>query len=158
TVLIDLLGSLLADHLENATAPPDACRPTLLAQIHAFIQEHLADRSLCSNKIAVAHGISTRTLHRLFEPHDVTVAELIRTQRLNSCRRDLSDPSRADQPIHAVAARWGFTDAANFSRAFRAAYGLSPREYRHVISATCDSGSVPVTTDASLRRPAGRAW
>jgi methylphosphotriester-DNA--protein-cysteine methyltransferase len=27
-------------------------------------------------------------------------------------------------------ARWGFTDPAHFSRAFRAAYGMPPAEYR----------------------------
>ena len=30
----------------------------------------------------------------------------------------------------AIAARWGLTDPAHFSRAFRAAYGLPPSEYR----------------------------
>jgi AraC-like DNA-binding protein len=31
-----------------------------------------------------------------------------------------------------VGARWGFRDAATFSRAFRATYGLPPGEYRAV--------------------------
>ena len=30
----------------------------------------------------------------------------------------------------AIGARWGLLDPASFSRAFRAAYGVSPREYR----------------------------
>ena len=33
-------------------------------------------------------------------------------------------------PIHAIAARWGFPRASDFTRAFRAAYGLSPKECR----------------------------
>jgi AraC-like DNA-binding protein len=32
--------------------------------------------------------------------------------------------------VSAIAARWGLMDAAHFSRAFRAAYGLPPAEYR----------------------------
>jgi len=32
--------------------------------------------------------------------------------------------------VGAIAARWGMLDAPSFSRAFRDAYGLSPREYR----------------------------
>ncbi|MEU1883667.1 hypothetical protein ABZ470_40710 [Streptosporangium sp. NPDC020072] len=32
--------------------------------------------------------------------------------------------------MHLIAVRWGLTDNARFSRAFRAAYGLSPAEYR----------------------------
>ncbi|MFI1584452.1 helix-turn-helix domain-containing protein [Embleya sp. NPDC020630] len=34
--------------------------------------------------------------------------------------------------ILAVAARWGFTDGANFSRAFRASYGMPPGDYGHL--------------------------
>jgi AraC-like DNA-binding protein len=34
--------------------------------------------------------------------------------------------------VSAVAARWGLTNAAHFSRAFRAAYGVSPVEYRRL--------------------------
>jgi AraC-like DNA-binding protein len=33
--------------------------------------------------------------------------------------------------VNRIAARWGLTSAAHFSRAFRAAYGVSPLEYRH---------------------------
>jgi transcriptional regulator GlxA family with amidase domain len=32
--------------------------------------------------------------------------------------------------VSAIAARWGLVNATHFSRAFRAAYGLSPVEYR----------------------------
>ncbi|MFF0222770.1 helix-turn-helix domain-containing protein [Streptomyces sp. NPDC004629] len=34
-------------------------------------------------------------------------------------------------PIHAIAARSGFPRAADFTRAFRRAYGVSPSDYRH---------------------------
>ncbi|WP_254393699.1 helix-turn-helix domain-containing protein [Streptomyces buecherae] len=34
-------------------------------------------------------------------------------------------------PIQAIAARWGYTDAAGFSRAFGAAYGMAPSDFRH---------------------------
>jgi len=36
----------------------------------------------------------------------------------------------ADRPVAAIAARWGFVDAAHFSRAFKTAFGISPSEYR----------------------------
>jgi AraC-like DNA-binding protein len=39
-------------------------------------------------------------------------------------------PALADTPIHVVAARWGFPRAAEFTRAFRSAYGISPSEHR----------------------------
>ena len=54
----------------------------------------------------------------------------VRQRRLERCRRDLLDPASAARPVSVVAARWGLVNAAHFSRAFRAAYGLSPVEYR----------------------------
>ncbi|MGW9499321.1 helix-turn-helix domain-containing protein [Streptomyces prasinus] len=46
------------------------------------------------------------------------------------CHRDLTDPRLRSRSIRAIATRWGFVDAAHFSRAFRAAYGVSPRDHR----------------------------
>ncbi|MFH9090309.1 helix-turn-helix domain-containing protein [Streptomyces sp. NPDC017673] len=45
-------------------------------------------------------------------------------------RRDLAEADLHTVPIHAVAARRGFPDAADFSRAFRDTYGVPPTEYR----------------------------
>jgi transcriptional regulator GlxA family with amidase domain len=58
------------------------------------------------------------------------VAGWIRSRRLERCRRDLADPSLAAHPVAAIATRWGFASAADFSRAFRTAHGVPPAEYR----------------------------
>ncbi|MEV7010668.1 hypothetical protein [Streptosporangium sp. NPDC051022] len=42
-----------------------------------------------------------------------------------------ADPALASRPIHAVAARWGFTNNAHFSGLFRATYDTSPVDYHH---------------------------
>ncbi|WP_455432981.1 helix-turn-helix domain-containing protein [Streptosporangium soli] len=49
---------------------------------------------------------------------------------MQQCRRDLAAPRLAAHPIHAIAARWGFTSPAHFSQTFRSVYGLSPRQFR----------------------------
>lgn len=54
----------------------------------------------------------------------------IRLRRLERCRRDLRDPRAVDRPVSAIAATWGLPDPAHFSRTFRAAYGITPTEYR----------------------------
>jgi AraC-like DNA-binding protein len=82
--------------------------------------------------IAAAHQISTRYLHKIFHDQGLTVAGWIRQRRLERCHRDLADPVLRSHPIHAIATRWGFSDSAHFSRLFRAAYGTSPRDYRHL--------------------------
>jgi AraC-like DNA-binding protein len=46
----------------------------------------------------------------------------------------LADPDLG--PAAIAAARWGFTDAAHFSRLFKSAFGQSPWEYRHVALAS----------------------
>jgi AraC-like DNA-binding protein len=61
-----------------------------------------------------------------------TVSAWIREQRLIQARRDLADPALRDQPVHVIAARWGFGPASQFNRAFHAAYGYSPSECRPV--------------------------
>nr|WP_079058170.1 helix-turn-helix domain-containing protein [Streptomyces cellostaticus] len=59
-----------------------------------------------------------------------TVAAWIRLRRLDAARRDLTDPALSSTPVRAIAARWGFSHAADFSRAFRGGYGQPPQEYR----------------------------
>ncbi|MGW5265624.1 helix-turn-helix domain-containing protein [Microbispora sp. NPDC004025] len=90
---------------------------------------------LTPETIAAAHQISVRHLYTLFAEQGLTVAAWIRRCRLEQCHRDLADPRRRSLPIQSVAARWGFTDAATFSRAFRAAYGMSPRDHRDLAAA-----------------------
>jgi hypothetical protein len=46
----------------------------LVASIKAFIEPHLGDPALGPERIARAHFISTRYLHRLFEGEELTVA------------------------------------------------------------------------------------
>ncbi|SDK63143.1 AraC-type DNA-binding protein [Nonomuraea maritima] len=131
TVLVDLFTALTAHHLEaEAVVPPESRERTLVLAVRAFIQRHLSDPELSPASVAAAHNISVRTLHRLFRDEETTVARLIREQRLEKCRRDLADPACSGRPIHAVAARWGFADAAAFSHAFRAVHGCTPTEYR----------------------------
>ncbi|MGY0064980.1 helix-turn-helix domain-containing protein [Streptomyces sp. LZ34] len=43
----------------------------------------------------------------------------------------LADPRQLSRSIQTIAARWAFSDPAHFSRVFRAAHGMTPRDYRH---------------------------
>ena len=79
--------------------------------------------------IARGCGISTRYLHELFRDTNQTLGSWIRDQRLNACREALRDPSNR-QTVAEIAYRWGFSDQAQFSRAFKARFGMPPKEYR----------------------------
>jgi AraC-like DNA-binding protein len=127
--IVDLVDTLLSERIGAASAR-ESSRRVLMLSIMAFIERELGDSKLNAEKIAAAHFISTRYLYKLFENEGITVAGGIRSQRLERCRRDLRDPLLRERSVGAIAARWCFTDAAHFSRAFRAAYGVCPREYR----------------------------
>lgn len=130
-VALDLLAATLAQHLDiEEVLSPQARHTALRARVVDFIDRHLGSVELSPRTVAAAHHISLRSLHRLFEGEAMTPAEIIRTRRLERCRRDLRNPLHARQPVHVIAARWGFADRAHFSRLFRARYGLSPQEYR----------------------------
>ncbi|MEH0985899.1 helix-turn-helix domain-containing protein [Micromonospora sp. CPCC 205556] len=128
---LDLISTLLGRHLvAEDEVPREVRRRALLSQVRGYIQRHLGDAALSPQRVADAHHVSVRTLHRLFESEATTVAAYVRDLRLDRCRRDLADPASAHRPIQAIAARWGFPDKAHFSRAFRAAYGTTPQAYR----------------------------
>lgn len=127
--IVNLVATVYAEQLDGATAAPAGRKP-LMAEVVSYIERHLSDADLTPKHIAAENHISTRYLYKLFHEESVTVTGWIRARRLEQCRRDLRDPARRDRSIGVIAARWGFTDPANFSRVFRNAYGISPREYR----------------------------
>lgn len=130
-VLLDLIAAFMAHHLgAEDEVPPESRQRALHAQALAFIQRNLGDPGLTPAVVAAAHHVSVRTLHRLFQDHGHSVTAHIRHERLEHARRDLINPALADRPVHAIAARWGFTHPAAFTRAFSTAYGLAPRDYR----------------------------
>ncbi|GAB1824338.1 AraC-like ligand-binding domain-containing protein [Herbidospora sp. RD11066] len=129
--VVDLIATMLADRLETAPADPDAARRAMLLRITAYMESHLGDPELAPARVAAAHHISTRYLHKLFSAEGTTVAAWIRERRLERCVRDLRDPLQSCRPVSAIGAQWGFPDASHFSRLFKAAYGLSPRDFRN---------------------------
>jgi AraC-like DNA-binding protein len=131
TVVADLVTALFAHSVDaDLRLPPETHSRTLTLHVKAFIRRHLGDPDLTPAGVAAAHHISRSYLYRLFQAEGLTVASYIRNQRLENARRDLADPRLRALPVHAVAARWGFPRAAEFSRAFRTAYGHPPSELR----------------------------
>ncbi|MEJ1196236.1 MULTISPECIES: helix-turn-helix domain-containing protein [unclassified Streptomyces] len=98
--------------------------------ITKYIREHLADPALSAPRIAAAHGISVRHLYTVLSRSGISLGEWIRTHRLAECRRELAGPSGRVRTIAAIGRTWGFVDATHFSKAFKQAYGISPRDWR----------------------------
>ncbi|MEY9931745.1 AraC-like DNA-binding protein [Catenulispora sp. GP43] len=117
--------------VDDVAAAAETRRQGLLSTIDTFIDHHLGNPELTPSMVAGHCHISLGHLHRLFQTRDLTIAAWIRHRRLECCRADLADPSLRSWPVHAIGARWGFRSAAEFSRAFRAAYGSAPGRYRN---------------------------
>jgi AraC family transcriptional regulator, positive regulator of tynA and feaB len=106
-----------------------AKRAALRASVRRFVRANLQDPLLGPEAIARAHAISVRALHALFEDSDESVAGLVRNERLARCWEDLELPTGGS--VTEVAFRWGFRDAAHFSRVFKRAFGVTPSEVRN---------------------------
>jgi AraC-like DNA-binding protein len=120
----------------------------LTAVVKSYIAQHLADPDLGAERIARAMFISVRQVYKLWETEPSPLGQWIVERRLEAARRELTSPRRRNQTIAAIARRWGFADSTHFSRRFRQAYGMSPREWRHA----CQS---PATLMASSRSGGG---
>ncbi|MGW2251736.1 AraC-like ligand-binding domain-containing protein [Kitasatospora sp. NPDC001660] len=126
---LDLLALLVDDRSGRSRqqAPRNAAS---LERVKDHILRNLRDPDLCPSTIAEANFISVRFLHKLFHLENTTVSSWIRAQRLERCSRDLLRPVAAELGIAGIARRWGFANSSHFSRAFRAAYGMPPRDWQ----------------------------
>jgi AraC family transcriptional regulator, positive regulator of tynA and feaB len=101
--------------------------PALRAAMERFIEQHLTSMEITPDRIAVKHGVSVRTVNRIFRSTGDTVGGVVRSRRLARARGELTAGA---EPIGVIAHRWGFFDSSHFTRAFKASYGISPRDYR----------------------------
>jgi AraC family transcriptional regulator, positive regulator of tynA and feaB len=116
----------------------------LSTRITDYIETHLPESTLGPVEIASALRISIRHVHRVFSNQGSTVADWIRTQRLQRCRTDLCDPRLQGKSITEISFYWGFNDSAHFSHAFKKQYQMSPRAFRSRVSA-----GLPLPDDAT---------
>ncbi len=117
----------------SVSTGPAAVEPSLAAirrRITNHIEAHLDDPELSIDAIAAAIGRSRRYLHKAFDREPETLSEMIWRLRLEHCARNLRGVAMADRSITDIAFASGFNSSSHFSRAFRARYGMAPREWR----------------------------
>lgn len=105
-------------------------RLALRERANQVIDAQAGDPELNPSAVAAALGISLRYLQEIFRDNGATPSDWIWRRRLEMSRRDLCAPSMAATSISHIAFACGFSDVAHFSRRFRAAYGMSPRDFR----------------------------
>jgi AraC-like DNA-binding protein len=97
-----------------------------------YIDAHLANAQLGPGEIADAAHLSRASLYRLLAAEGGIRAVLLQ-RRLDQALRLLLADNKDEQSLTDVAKRCGFGGTSQFSRAFRARFGLPPRQYRALV-------------------------
>ncbi|QJE00286.1 helix-turn-helix domain-containing protein [Massilia forsythiae] len=115
--------------------------PMLTAQARAesgfsslldWVREHLAE-PLDVERLAERAGMSPRHFHRRFtEAFGATPARFVETLRLDAARQLLA----AQVPLKEIAARTGYANPGQFSKAFVRRFGISPGLFRETQGAS----------------------
>ena len=118
--MVRLYEKLTIDHLEKID------RSDFPGRVHRELIKLLPTGVSGKEQVAQALNMSTRTLYNKLEGTGTTYREV-----LDDTRRSLAeDYIRQDLPIYEIAYLIGFSDTANFSRAFKKWTGKSPMEFR----------------------------
>lgn len=132
-------ANLLAENVCNLLAlagtrdiPVNALRPEVqLEALLLFCRQNLSDPDLSPHMAAARFRISVRTLHTRFARVGETFGRWLLENRLEACGKALRDPNQRAASVSEVAYRWGFNDLSHFHKAFRARFGMTPREWRN---------------------------
>jgi AraC-like DNA-binding protein len=105
---------------------------TLVTRVQTYVGLHLSEPGLTPDVIARMHNVSLRQLYKSFARAGLSLEQWIIDQRLEAARSELSSPAGRRRPIAATARTWGFQDPSHFSRRFRDAYDMTPRDWQQL--------------------------
>ena len=135
--IADLAADQLPALVARAAAPLAPAIPhlaSLAIRIREFVEAEIGDRDLGAKRIATALGVSRSTIYEAMAAQGLTVAGFIRDCRLRGCIAEFGSADLNDLPAAAIAERWGFRDAAAFSRTFKRIVGTPPSEFRRQLA------------------------
>ncbi|MEO3998859.1 helix-turn-helix domain-containing protein [Mesorhizobium sp. CAU 1732] len=94
-----------------------------------FIEARLADQALDADLVAYGLGVSRTVLYQMFKTSGGVARYILarRLERLGNALRQRSETRSVSQ----LAFMCGFSSESHCSRAFRAAYGMPPGQYRN---------------------------
>lgn len=122
---------LAGSGLGEAAADPlaDASLGLARERVRRAILRNIGSARLTPAQLAAAAGLSRSALYRLYEAEG-GVARYVQHVRLSLAHAALRDPQMAHQSIAVIAELHGFPAPSDFSRAFRAAFGVAPSDVR----------------------------
>ncbi|MDH2416132.1 helix-turn-helix transcriptional regulator [Nocardioides sp. CER19] len=127
--VLSLLTGTLRDTSGSETG---AVSEAMKRKVEDWVTSRLSDGTISPVDAAAAHGISVRSLHRLFSDSGGTFGDMVRALRLERARQDLALTSRT---VQAIATQWGYADVSHFCREFKRTYGMTTTAFRNEVSA-----------------------
>lgn len=113
----------------------DDTRDVILEKINLYVSQHL-DRQLTIKELADELGYSVSYLRAIFRDRlGFSLGKFIRMSRLSKAAELLENKKLS---ITDVAEQSGFESLTAFSRAFKQAYGISPKAYSKVVGNRID--------------------
>ncbi len=119
-----VLRELPHNHRERLMRPSGVAMPSHLRRAEAFMRAQ-AEAPIGLPDIAAASGCSVRTLQKAFRLfRNTTPHGALRLVRLERARHDLR---RGEEPVAAVARRYGFSNVGRFAASYARQFGERPR-------------------------------
>lgn len=128
TATTELVRALLVSAAGRSA--PEVREQTLATRVLVYARQHLTDPGLTPERIAREHNVSVRQLYKACAGAGVRLEQWVIEQRLEAARSELAAPSGRRRSIAATARACGFADPSHFARRFRAAYGVTPRDWQ----------------------------
>lgn len=95
-----------------------------------LVETSLQEPELGPEFLARRLNVSVRQLYRLFEQRHESISRYIQQRRLERVAQDLRAHDLRHESITQIAFKWGFADAAHFSRTFKRHFQHAPRDFR----------------------------
>src|SRR5262249_12665318 len=131
THIHDLMAMIIGASRDGAAlAQQRGVAAARLAAIKADIIEHVGHDESTLPALAARHGLTPRSIQRLFERDGSTFSEFKLEHQLACARRMLADKRYSEWTIAAVAVAAGFGDLSYFHRVFRWRFGATPSDVR----------------------------
>jgi len=128
--LLDLFALAVTCGDEAPGGAESAVREAHRQRILRHVEARLGDPALSTQSVSQALRLSDRYIQKLLAERALTLSGLIRDRRVAEAKRLLRDPTARSRSISTIAFQLGFADSAYFSRVFRDATGMAPRDYR----------------------------
>ena len=109
----------------------------LVAKVQAVIIQQLSTGRPSQASIAKALNMSLRNLQRKLKQEGTTFRQLVDDIRRQLATQFIQENSRS---IGEISYNLGFSEPANFTRAFKSWTGISPKQYRQAIK----QGNIPL--------------